>query len=312
MKRDIDLVYLWVDGSDPQWLARKRTLTGECDDTDDANCSARYENNDELKYSLRSVEKYLPWVRNIFIVTDNQVPDWLDVTNSKVKIIDHKDILPEESLPCYNATVIECYLYKIPGLSEYFLYANDDMFVGQPLTKDFFFAEDGLPVIRMTHNRFEKLIMQIKGLLNLHISVYRLMLERAAILVKNKFGKYYSDIPHHNIDAYLKSDYQKVVEEIFEREIAASITSHIRQPHDVQRVIISYYALAVKRGHLKYVGRKESCRIRVHNPDFMKYMKKYSPKLFCLNDDQHATDNDRRRIRPFLEELFPVKSVFEK
>lgn len=309
---DIDLVYLWVDGNDPDWLSRKRAFTGEYDNKDDNNCSARFEQNDELKYSLRSVEKYMPWIRNIFIVTDNQTPSWLDTTNPKVKIIDHKDILPEESLPCFNATVIECFLYKIPGLSEHFIYANDDMFAGDMLTQDFFFAEDGLPMIMLSHDPFEGIIMRLKKLFNLHISSYRQMIDKAARLVRDKFGKYYSDVPHHNFDAYLKSDYRKVVEDVFEKEISANISSHLRNPNDVQRVIVYYYALAVKRGHMKYVERNESCRIRVHKPDFMGYIERYRPKLFCLNDSEHATESDRKRIRPFLEGLFPDKSKFEK
>ena len=314
-KPDVDLVYLWVDGSDPQWLARKRAFTGEFDNTD-GNCSARYVDNDELKYSLRSVEKYSPWIRNVFIVTDNQVPDWLNIDNPKVKIIDHKEILPPQALPCYNSGVIEYFLYKISELSEHFLYANDDMFISQPITADFFFASDGLPMIMLCRKRFGNLRIQLKKIFNLHISVHRQTILKAASLAKNKFGnksaKYYSDTTHHNIDAYLKSDCRKVVEETFNDEIFEVVTNHLRNESDIQRMIFSYCALATNRGHLEYVGRKESCRIRVHKSNYMKFIDRYSPKLFCLNDDEHATESDRKRIRPFLEALFPEKSAFEK
>ena len=123
MKSDsssIDLVYLWVDGNDPKWLKKRSLLFKEIGRNISTNFNGRYANNDELKFSLRSVERYAPWIRKIFIVTDDQTPEWLDIKNPKIKIIDHKEILPDESLPCFNASVIEHFLHKIPNLSEYF------------------------------------------------------------------------------------------------------------------------------------------------------------------------------------------------
>mgnify|MGYP003289841632 FL=1 len=67
---DIDLVYLWVDGNDPIWRAKRNAFIGETENSSSTNCEGRYANNDELKYSLRSVELYAPWIRKIFIITD--------------------------------------------------------------------------------------------------------------------------------------------------------------------------------------------------------------------------------------------------
>ena len=117
---DIDLVYLWVNGNDPKWIAKRNACIGKPTDKQE-NCAGRYADSGELKYSLRSVEKYAPWIRKIFIVTDDQVPEWLDTNNPKVRVVDHKEILPKESLPCFNSTLIEHYLDKISGLSEHFL-----------------------------------------------------------------------------------------------------------------------------------------------------------------------------------------------
>ena len=130
---DIDLVYLWVDGSDPEWLARRCAFTGQKFDNTEANCKGRYADNDELKYNLRAVEMYAPWIRHVFIVTDGQTPAWLDTSNPKVTVVNQNDIIPEVSRPCYNSSLIEHFLYRIPGLSEYFLYANDDMFLNRPV-----------------------------------------------------------------------------------------------------------------------------------------------------------------------------------
>ncbi len=116
---EIDLVYMWVDGNDPAWLAKKRAFTGESGAEAEATGKARYVDNDELRYSLRSAEQFAPWIRRIFIVTDGQTPEWLDVSNPRVQIVDHSDILPPEALPCYNSAVIEYFLYRIPGLAEF-------------------------------------------------------------------------------------------------------------------------------------------------------------------------------------------------
>ena len=104
----VDIVYLWCDSSDDVWRTKKndelRKLGKTTDNDSTGDC--RFIDNDELKYSLRSLEKYAPWINNIFIVTDSQVPKWLDTTNPKIKIIDHKEILPEDVLPTFNASAI--------------------------------------------------------------------------------------------------------------------------------------------------------------------------------------------------------------
>ena len=142
---DIDLVYLWVDGNDPQWKAKHNACIGRTEEQSAVNCDGRYADNDELKYSLRSAEKYAPWIHRIFIVTDNQIPIWLNTSNEKIRIVDHQDIMPKVCLPCFNSALIEHFLYKIPGLSEHFLYGNDDMFFNKPVTPSDFFASDGFP-----------------------------------------------------------------------------------------------------------------------------------------------------------------------
>jgi len=100
---DIDLVYLWVDGNDPVWLTKKNEflpadrqvdpqVAGEC----------RYVENDELRYSLRSVEKFAPWIRRVYIVTDDQTPAWLDTSNPRIRVVSHREIMPAEILPAFN------------------------------------------------------------------------------------------------------------------------------------------------------------------------------------------------------------------
>lgn len=310
---DIDLVYLWVDGNDPQWQAKRNAFIGKTNDNSSVNCKGRSANNDELKYSLRSIEKYAPWIRKIFIITDNQIPDWLDTTNPRIEIIDLTEIMPEESLPCFNSSLIEKFLHKISNLSEYFLYANDDMFINQPVTPGTFFAEDGFPIIRLLRKPFRKLRwiwrerVQKKPLLN-----YSRTILRATELVKEKYGIYYTGMPHHNIDAYRKSDCQRISEQIFGHEFKAIRRNRIRQSSDIQRIVYSYAALAEKRGHRRYCSKKESLHFGIHKPSKYIKLEKYNPILFCLNDSQHAQDSDRVKAKDFLESYFPERSSFEK
>ena len=151
-----------------------------------------------------------------------------------------------------------------------------------------------------------------KKALNININNYRLSIENAYRLFEKKFNIFYPVTPHHNIDTYLKSDYKAVVEDVFKEELEDTFLNRFRKNTDIQRILFSYYAIAKKRGNLTYVNRKESCRIRVHKTDYQKFITKYNPTLFCLNDTEHATDNDREHIQPFLEKMYPIKAEFEK
>lgn len=311
-KMEIDLVYLWVDGSDPVWQKKKQAYTGIISDNSEQNNMGRYVSNDELRYSLRSAEKHVPWIRKIFIVTDNQKPEWLNVLHPKIQVVDHTEIMPTEILPCFNSSVLEYFLHKIPGLSERFLFANDDMFFNADLSPDFFFAKDGFPIVRLKRKPLGKWHYRLKLLVGKKPGQYNQMIIDSSLMVEERFGKYYSGVPHHNVDAYLKSDYREAVENVFSVEAKQSQSHRVREYGDLHRSAFSYYALAIRHGHLKYVNRNETIRILTHKHDLDKRLNKYNPKLFCLNDSQRVKDEDRKKIQPFLESLFPERSAFEK
>ena len=302
----IDLVYMWVDGNDPKWLEKKQRFMDM-----GINTVGRYQDNQELKYSLRSVEKHLPWIRKIFILTDDQTPAFLDTSNPKIEIIHHSQIIPNEILPLFNSTSIEYFIYRIPGLSEHFLFANDDMFVNDNLSPSFFF-KDRLPIMRMIYNPLIKYKLKLKKALNINVNTYRLAIENAFMLFERRFNIFYPISQHHNIDAFLKSDFKAVVEDVFKEELEAVLGNRFRDKTDIHRMLVNYYAFANKRGILKYTDRKESARIRVHRTNYEKYIAKYNPQLFCINDSEHATDEHRAQVEPFLKKMYPVKSKFEK
>ena len=149
----IDLVYMWVDDGDEEWRSKRDLYrpTEQRSTTADATSAARWRNNDELRYSLRSVEMFAPWVNHIYIVTDNQRPAWLVADHPKVTIVDHRDIIPAEALPTFNSTAIEACLHRIEGLSEHFIFGNDDMLLSAPVSPGDFFHADGRPIVRLMH-----------------------------------------------------------------------------------------------------------------------------------------------------------------
>eukprot|EP00818_Percolomonas_sp_WS_P009122 CAMPEP_0117453118 /NCGR_PEP_ID=MMETSP0759-20121206/10035_1 /TAXON_ID=63605 /ORGANISM="Percolomonas cosmopolitus, Strain WS" /LENGTH=1265 /DNA_ID=CAMNT_0005246093 /DNA_START=354 /DNA_END=4151 /DNA_ORIENTATION=+ len=119
---------------------------GDDSSVDDAeqqdNGVNRFRDNDELRFSLRSLEKYAPWVRNIYIVTSGQVPTWLDISNPRVHIVQHSDIFLNQShLPVFSSPAIENNLHRIPGLSKRFIYLNDDVFFGNKVYPEDFFSK---------------------------------------------------------------------------------------------------------------------------------------------------------------------------
>lgn len=144
----IDVVYTWVDGTDPEWIARKRAtldaLAGE-EMSDEAASDLRFIAHDELRYSLRALELYAPWVRHVYIVTDRQRPAWLREDDPWITVVDHTEIAPEGTvLPTFNSQAIEANLHRIDGLSEHFLYFNDDVFLSSPVSPELFFSPNGI------------------------------------------------------------------------------------------------------------------------------------------------------------------------
>tara|TARA_B100000003_G_scaffold169529_1_gene156602 strand:+ start:1515 stop:2465 length:951 start_codon:yes stop_codon:yes gene_type:complete len=310
---NIDLVYLWVDGNDPKWQAKRNAFLERKVENSLSSFNGRYVNNDELKYSLRSVERYAPWIRKIFIVTDDQTPEWLDIENPKIKIIDHKEILPAESLPCFNSNVLEHFLCKISNLSEYFILSNDDTFFNKIVSPTTFFGKDGFPIIRLTRKPFRRFRWFLREqIFKKPHKLYSKALFNAAELVKQKFGFFYNGLPHHNIDSYLKSDCIRVGEQIFKNEIDHTKMNHIRNANDIQRIVYSYVALAEKRGHLRYVSNDESLHIHIQKDRHFEKLKKFNPTFFCMNDTEYADDNDRMKLKVWLSTRFPEKSEFEK
>lgn len=146
----IDFVLPWVDGSDPEWLALKRkyesAATGMSHSDANANADCRYRDYGLLKYWFRAVERFAPWVGRVFFVTCGQKPEWLDESNPKLRLVDHREYIPADHLPTFHSNTIELNLHRIADLSEHFVLFNDDLFLLRPAAPEFFFRK-GVPVV---------------------------------------------------------------------------------------------------------------------------------------------------------------------
>ncbi|KAM9328718.1 N-acetylglucosamine-1-phosphotransferase subunits alpha/beta isoform 2-T2 [Pholidichthys leucotaenia] len=135
---------LTLDGREltisPAYLFWDLTAISQSKQDEDVSAS-RFEDNEELRYSLRSVERHAPWVRHIFIVTNGQIPSWLNLDNPRVSVITHQDIFLNSShLPTFSSPAIETHIHRIPGLSQKFIYLNDDVMFGKDVWPDDFYS----------------------------------------------------------------------------------------------------------------------------------------------------------------------------
>ncbi|MDE6137894.1 MAG: hypothetical protein K2F57_00320 [Candidatus Gastranaerophilales bacterium] len=307
---DIDLVYLWCDGNNQKWQEKKHqrllSLGGKVNDKSLQEC--RFIQSDELLYSLRSVEKYAPWIRKIFIITDDQKPEWLNTKHPKITVIDHKEIMPANALPCFNSEAIETRIPYIPDLSEFFILANDDNFFWNTVEEEFFFTQDRKPICRMSS--------KIKN--KKYNNLYGRNIAHSYNIFKNKYPK--NNIPyfpHHNIDTYRKSYFLACINE-FQKDFDYTTIQPFRKENSIQRIIIQYYMIANNFAELKIIKKPwynpfaqlESKYIKCKKQK-LKNIINDSCKILCINDAEKTTEQDRIFMQEILHKKFPQKSQFE-
>lgn len=306
----IDLVYLWVDGNDEEFLREKAQYSSDKSEKYiDSQNECRYRDNHELKYSLRSVAKNAPWINHIFIVTNGQVPNWLDVNNSKITIVNHKEIMPPDALPTFNSEAIESCIANIPGLSEYFLYANDDFFIARPVLPSYFFDRNFNPIIRFKPQAWTEEELQW--------GLYQKNITNVLNVINQKYGKDFSGLqPTHNIDAYRRS-YFKECAEVFKDEFTKVSHQKFREENSAQRLIVSLYSICVKNCSYKVFKtnrqQRENLYLSANKPQrLLALIKKYNPILFCVNDNENVFEQNSKDLIPVLINLFPEEQMWEK
>lgn len=309
----IDAVYTWVDGDDPVWVNSKRRREAELAGTEyheEANHEARFRSRDELKYSLRSLQMYAPWFRKIFIVTAGQIPSWLDTSDSRIEVVDHKDIYPDgDYLPTFNSNSIISRLHHIPGLSEHYVYINDDVFFGRDLGPERFFTPTGIAKVSPSNNRrpFGEATLLDEPHFNLTRNIRRLLKER--------FGVTVSRAIKHTPHPQLKSVHFEM-EADFKKEYEQTWASPFRDHRDIVADQLHHY-------YAQITGQAIPTRLRYHYFNILddKYrlvmentLRLRDRDTFCINDAPvaGATPIEDEFVTEFLESYFPVKSDFEK
>ncbi|MBQ1306098.1 MAG: Stealth CR1 domain-containing protein [Erysipelotrichales bacterium] len=331
MKTPIDVVITWVDPSDEEWQkerAKYRNLKEE------ANGEVRYRDWGFLKYWFRGLEKNAPWVNRVFFVTCGHYPDWLNTENGKLQIVRHKDYIPEEYLPTFNSNVIELFFHKIPGLSEQFVYFNDDMFLLGPMEETEFFA-DGKPADTLAWNAvsakaensmIEHIVLNDMEILEKHFDKKTVQKQQRAKLLSPKNGagmvkttmlwswKHFTGIENpHVAQPYLKS----VLETVWEKEgpaLRETAQNRFRTAGDLSLWLARYwnlvsgnYVLKSRKGDLYYV-------ISDDNRSLTENVLAGKVKTACFNDSDGVKDFEKakKELTDMFEKLYPEKSGFEK
>ena len=309
---DIDVVYTWVDGDDLAWLNRMSAAKAAAAGVPFhpmASHDARYRTRDEIRYSLRSLEMYAPWVRKIFLVTDDQRPEWL-VEDDRLQVVSHRDIFADPSvLPVFNSSAIISQLHHIPGLAEHYLYLNDDVFFGRPVGPQTFFTAAGQARIFPSRNArpFGDPDREDEPHFNLTRNMRR--------LIDEEFGRTTTKAVKHTPHAQRRS-VQERLEARFADAYRATAGAKFRSHEDIAADQLFHYYGQLSGDAIASVIRYDYVNISnvAYNRNLVNLLRLRDRDVFCLNDapsDEYDPIEDETVDR-FLADYFPVPSRFER
>ena len=324
---DIDFVVIWVDGADPEW----RTLRAKYANNESDSDEARYRDWGILKYWFRAIEKYAPWVRKVHFVTNGQKPEWLNINSPKVNFVKHSDFIPEEYLPTFSSRTIELNLHRIKGLSDKFVYFNDDTFLNAPVKPEDFFV-NGMPcdcailsTIKIERNGISSIVLNDLKIINDHFSFKESYKKFHSKWFNVKYGKqllrtillkpwgyfvgfYEMHIPY----SYTKA----VFEELWNREYEVlnhTCLHRFRDDSDVNQYLLRYWQIA--KGD--FVPRSVNIGKLYFSTDSIieicAEIKEKRHKMFCISDSNLIEDFEsvKNQIHVAFEDQLPEKSLFE-
>jgi hypothetical protein len=319
---EIDIVYTWVDGGDPFFISERKRFSGQS-----ASCDIKYasldnhfRDNGELLYSLRSIERFAPWVRRIHIVTNGHIPSWLNTDCERISLVTHEQIFSDpDRLPVFNSNAIESQLHRIPGLSRRFLYMNDDLFLCRPIYRSDYINSgagqniffDSIPLHEDCH----------------HGSVH----DRAYAYTQMVAKQLQPDITKRCLPSHCPQLYDKEIlfhlEELFPDAFIETVSHRFRDPKDiVLRILYFIYILETSE---RNNGHKP-ITLQNYSDDYMFLMLnrrvlppvrsliaayRLRPRFLCINDDIEESGKGGMAslvCRQLLKWLFPWTSEFEK
>ena len=335
MMEPIDFVVTWVDGNDPAWRAEKAKYDPSYTK---GNSDARYREWNQFMYWFRAVEKYAPWVRYVHLVTWGHLPPWLNTNHPKLKIVNHKDYIPAEFLPTFSSIPIELNIHRIPDLSEYFIYFNDDIYLSSPVTPEDFFSDGNPkhcaiaePVRNYRYNGpFAHQQFSDMGLINSCFDLCASIERHPELWFSKRYGhkRMYNRFAYqsaylpgmmftHLGTPYRKSTLKKIWQECH-AELDDTCKHRFRTPMDYMHQVFSLWEImsgsfvpveedyyGIKFGTLS----KGTKRIETAFGS-----QKY--RMICLNDSVDVTEDNfpdiKAELDRILERTFPEQSSFEK
>lgn len=331
----IDIVVTWVNGSDLEWQAEKNKYLKINEETVVGNGICRYREWEFFKYWFRSIEKYAPWVNCVFFVTCGHVPKWLDVKSPKLRVVKHDEFIPKEYLPTFSSIPIEMNLHRIKGLSEHFIYFNDDIFLSRPSVPSDFFV-DGKPVLcpvpvslSLYKNELPLHIMcSTYAVINSQNNFSESIKKYPQLWFARKNWRYYKQIGKiyqegsisgmyfsHMAVPFKKSTFGNVWKK-YKSILEITSTHKFRTPMDIMHAIFSIEDIL--NGNYYPCGTNHYGKLIDMEDDFAirKAFLDQELLMMCFNDSnsytQETVDKINASISEILEKCFPDKSSFER
>ena len=328
---DIDFVITWVDMNDPEWQREFNKYCNRGNNSKNGTSKARFRDYGFLRYWFRGVEKYAPWVRKIHFISSGQVPDWLDVNNPKINLVHHKDFIPLQFIPTFNSVVIERYLHRIPGLSEHFVYFNDDFYIINHLGKERFF-QNGLPCdiavfdYNPTWSQWYRRIKNNIQIINRHFSKKEVMALHRDKWFDKSYGikarwnyilyfydKFITLRTPHNAQPYLKTTFEEVWA-VAGKELTETSANRFRALTDYTPELFRTWQIC--RGNFEPYNTYRDTKmfpLMIRPKQAVKAIYEQSYSLVCLNDNVHIRNYAQvmENIRNAFEHILPEKSSFE-
>ncbi|MEU7908081.1 stealth family protein [Actinoplanes sp. NPDC049118] len=310
----IDAVYTWVDGGDPDWLQRKNAALaslGQQQINTIATNQSRFISRDELRYSLRSMAAFAPWIRRIFLVTDDQIPPWLDESAPRLTVVSHRELFGDTgALPTFNSHAIESRLHRIPGLAEHFIYFNDDMFFGRPVLPTAFFHANGIAKFFQSTAQLEA------GPATVHDAPVTAAGKNNRRHIEEHFGLSIAQKMQH-VPYALQRSVLEEIEQTLPDEVARTAEHQFRHPGDlsIPSSLQHYWAFLTRRavpGSIKYTYADLAHPSTPVQLAFL--LAKRHCDVFCLNDTDSAEvalAEQAAMMADFLPHYFPFRSPFE-
>ena len=314
----IDIVYLWVDGNDPLWRAKRQQAAATLHDHTRmaayANVEGRFRDNDELRYSLRALERFFPGHGHIYLVTDAQTPAWLALVPG-ISVVDHRALIPESALPTFDSGHIESYIHRIPGLSERYFYLNDDVFFGAPVALDDWFWPGGVCVAWSDEPLVsdEPLRPDATALDNACRRSNQWLRAHPVPGYQHTF-RTFAHAPRPLCKSLLAT-LEQVAPDMFAR-VRSTVFRAWDKPAIVSDFVLRW-ALAQGQARLRDYAHQYVCTSDADTTDHLDQLVARNGQLafFCINDTtDDALPHDPRlaRVRDALQQMFPLPSRFER